>query len=144
MFEKPSKLIIPTFALVAGSLAVTGCANNGNVDLSKNTMPKVVIGPGTISEGAHLRFDPARLEDTNDGASNQCATLAKKMVFTATEAFAADGENGDTNGNWYGLRLVELPAKEQSLCANDTDGVVWINHVNVHTPTSVTSINISH
>lgn len=144
MFEKPFKRLIPVAACVAGLLALTGCADNGNVDLNKNVMQEVIIGPGTINEGANFRFDPARLEDSSDGASNQCAELAKTMIFTVMKAYVANGETGDTNGNWYGVRLAELPAQERASCANDTDGVVWINHVNVHTPASVTSIKISH
>lgn len=126
MSEKSRRKLPILAAAVAGTLALSACANIGNSDIKDSSVAELQIRDAFITDGSTFRYDPARIVDY-DGADNGCLSKVSETVIVEDQtAYISEGLGDDANGPWIGFDLKNLPNNVQEACKDDKNGVVWV------------------
>lgn len=115
--------VVPAVAL----LGVTACGVSDE-DPASTGKRDTSISSVTFEEGANIREEGARRDNSADGSSNRLTTLSEVAVLPTESVLTRN----DENGTWYGVdakalaEQVEDPDQKKAIL-EDRDGTVWAN-----------------
>lgn len=136
------------FLAASTLLGATACGLSGAASIpmrSASNMKFDTLGtqtklmpPAILNSKTNIRFDPY----IHGKPDNSCAFIETIVALPSTDVYIVhdprqEGTYPNLGGTWYGYRISESPVNvQQSNCAADIDGLVWMVQYRVEPTTT--------
>ncbi|MDL2341924.1 MAG: hypothetical protein QFB87_02520 [Patescibacteria group bacterium] len=125
MSEFSRKLLAPISAVAFGSIALSGCATNPELQFDASKVSQAHLQDQLLPEASFIRVSPQRVETAD--SDNHCFKLNKALHLRDIEAVTAENQGVSQEGDWIGLTPAQLPKNIADACASKNlwGGRVW-------------------